>query len=208
MQAENHRQLQPPLTGSDVTDITGPFLVGFLGDKVFLQQVRCDLERLVPVSRGLEFVRSFNGWHRLAAALRASARDGPGAEAAVVQKALAPSARPRARPTPRSPSPRRGDRAWRLSGNLGRDAATALEILGAEGRRPLPRRAARLGARPQPGLQLMFRAPSPLDDPVLHATHLPATPLIWPTRARDRRQFPADPAARPHRFWNRFRVTA
>ena len=47
MQVEDDRQIQPPLAGPDVTDITRPFLVGFLSDEVLLQQVRRDVNRLL-----------------------------------------------------------------------------------------------------------------------------------------------------------------
>ena len=38
------RQIQPPLTGPNVTDVTGPFQVGFLNDEILLQQIRCDVK--------------------------------------------------------------------------------------------------------------------------------------------------------------------
>jgi len=42
-------QIQPALTCPDVTDVTGPFLVGFFRDEVLLQQVRCDVKSVVAV---------------------------------------------------------------------------------------------------------------------------------------------------------------
>jgi len=47
--SRGERQIQPPLAGPDVTDVTGPFPVGFLSDEVLLQQVRCDVKGVVAV---------------------------------------------------------------------------------------------------------------------------------------------------------------
>ena len=66
MQVQDHSQIQPPLSGPDVTDITRPFLVGFLSDEVLLQQVRRDVKGVIAVNGSLEFVCSFNGYAILA----------------------------------------------------------------------------------------------------------------------------------------------
>ena len=49
MQVEDYRQIQPPLSGPDVTDITRPFLVRFFSDEVLLQQVRRDVKGVIAV---------------------------------------------------------------------------------------------------------------------------------------------------------------
>ena len=49
MQVEDYRKIQPPLASPDVTDITRPFLVGFLSDEVLLQQVRRDVKGVIAV---------------------------------------------------------------------------------------------------------------------------------------------------------------
>jgi hypothetical protein len=49
MQIEDHSQIEPPLAGPDVTDVAGPFLVRPSRREVAIQQVRCDVERVVAV---------------------------------------------------------------------------------------------------------------------------------------------------------------
>ena len=62
MQVQDHCQIQPPLAGPDVTDVTGllpgnglpanherAFLVGFLSDEVAVQQLRRDVERVAAI---------------------------------------------------------------------------------------------------------------------------------------------------------------
>ena len=48
------------LSGPDVTDIARPFLIGPIRREVAVQQVRCDVERMVAIRRRLEFACSFN----------------------------------------------------------------------------------------------------------------------------------------------------
>jgi hypothetical protein len=49
MQAQDHSQIQPPLAGPDVADVTRPFLVRPSRREVAIQQVRCDVERVIAV---------------------------------------------------------------------------------------------------------------------------------------------------------------
>ena len=49
MQVQDHSQIQPPLAGPDVADITRPFLVRPGRREVAIQQVRCDVELMIAV---------------------------------------------------------------------------------------------------------------------------------------------------------------
>ena len=49
MQVQDHSQIQPPLAGPDIADITGPLLVGEIRREVTIQQVRSDVERVIAV---------------------------------------------------------------------------------------------------------------------------------------------------------------
>ena len=49
MQVQDHRQIQPPFAGPDVTDITGPSLVGLGSMDVAIQQVRRDVELMIAL---------------------------------------------------------------------------------------------------------------------------------------------------------------
>jgi len=60
MQVQDHRQMQSPLAGPDVADITRPFLVRSISREVTIQQVRRSVERVIAVRRRLEFSCSFN----------------------------------------------------------------------------------------------------------------------------------------------------
>ena len=73
MQVEYHSQIQPTLTGPDVADIARllpgnglpanherAFLVRPSRTEVTVQQVRCDVERVIAIRRRFEFACSFN----------------------------------------------------------------------------------------------------------------------------------------------------
>ena len=49
MQVQDHGQIQPPLAGPDVTDVTCSFLVWPIRREVTVQQVRRNVERVVAV---------------------------------------------------------------------------------------------------------------------------------------------------------------
>jgi hypothetical protein len=49
MQVQDYSQIQPPLAGPDVADITRPFLVGPIRCEVTVQQVWRDVERVVAI---------------------------------------------------------------------------------------------------------------------------------------------------------------
>lgn len=60
MQVQDYGQIQPPLAGPDITDITGPLLVRLICREVTIQQVRSHVERVIAVRGRLEFPCSFN----------------------------------------------------------------------------------------------------------------------------------------------------
>ena len=49
MQVQDHRKIQPSLTGPHIADVTGPFLVGFDSCEVPVQQVRRNIELVIAV---------------------------------------------------------------------------------------------------------------------------------------------------------------
>ena len=55
IQVQNHRQIEPALTGRDIADINHPSLVWSIRFKVTVQQVGCDLELVVAIGRDLVF---------------------------------------------------------------------------------------------------------------------------------------------------------
>ncbi len=49
MQVQDHSQIQPALAGPDIADIASPFLIGFVGVEVAIQQVRRNVELVIAV---------------------------------------------------------------------------------------------------------------------------------------------------------------
>ena len=60
MQIQDHGQIQPPLAGPDVADVTGPFLVWLGCMEVTSRQVRGNVECMIAVRGRLELAYSFN----------------------------------------------------------------------------------------------------------------------------------------------------
>ena len=58
VKVEDDREIQPALAGLDIGDVTRPFLVWPGQRKVLVQQVGCDVERVVAVCSGLVFMSS------------------------------------------------------------------------------------------------------------------------------------------------------
>lgn len=58
MQVQDHSQIQPALTGPDVADVTGPFLVWLIRCEVTIQQVRRNVELVIAVDRDLMLTRT------------------------------------------------------------------------------------------------------------------------------------------------------
>ncbi len=51
MQVQNHCQIQPALPRPNVTDVTSPFLVGFVRSEVPIQQIWRDVELAIAIGR-------------------------------------------------------------------------------------------------------------------------------------------------------------
>lgn len=49
MQVQDHREIKPPLACPDIADIASPFLIGFVGVEVAIQQVRRNVELVIAV---------------------------------------------------------------------------------------------------------------------------------------------------------------
>ena len=60
IQVQNRGQIQPSLTGPDVTDIDNPFLIGPIRHKVTVQQVGRNVELVIAVRCCLVFMGSDN----------------------------------------------------------------------------------------------------------------------------------------------------
>ena len=74
MQVQNHRQIQPALTGPNVTDVDSPLFVGVIRHKIPVQQVWCNIELVIAVRGYFVFVHNMRlkEWYNSAT--------GPGAE--------------------------------------------------------------------------------------------------------------------------------
>ena len=59
-QVQDHNQIQPPVAGPDLADVTRPFPVRPSRRGVAIQQVQCDIKPMIAVGCGREFGCSFN----------------------------------------------------------------------------------------------------------------------------------------------------